>query len=393
MALRMSCLGGLIQRQKPYLAMIAIQLIGAGSHLLSKAAFNHGLNTFVFTFYRQAIATAVLLPVTIFVQRTGAPPLSPRMLSEIFLFALLGITLTLNLYGVGLHYTSATLVAASVNTIPVLTFVWSILLRTEIVSVGSLPGKAKLGGVLACIGGIVTVIVYKGPQLHFWDRPQGSHLETEHGSLRGNQRWALGTFLITLCNTAWPLCVVLQGRFLKKHSFPNLLFTTLLSAFSTVQSFFVALAFERDLSQWKLDLNGLVTVPYCGIVVSGVGYYLQTWCLHEKGPVFIAMFSPLSLLITALLSGFFLGEEIHLGSILGGILMVLALYCVLWGKNKEEKARKEATTEERSREITLEEGKSKILPVEEGSSVELEMEERKKGEIQGEAEFIILNTK
>ncbi|XP_068658574.1 WAT1-related protein At5g64700-like [Aristolochia californica] len=382
----------LIQRQKPYLAMIAIQLIGAGSHLLSKAAFNHGLNTFVFTFYRQAIATAVLLPVTILVLRSGgAPRLSARMMSEIFLFALLGITLTLNLYGVGLHYTTATLVAASVNTIPVLTFVWSTLLRTEVVNVRSLPGKAKLAGVLTCIGGIVTVVVYKGPQLQFWEHLHGSRHETEHGSFHSNKRWALGTFLITLCNTAWPLCVVLQGRFLKKHSFPNLLFTTLLSVFSTVQSFFVAIAFERDLSHWKLGLNGLITVAYCGMVVSGVGYYLQTWCLHEKGPVFIAMFSPLSLLITALLSGFFLGEVIHLGSVLGGVLMVLALYCVLWGKSKEEKGRKLAEKQEKSTEIALEEGKSKILPVEESNSRELEIEEAKNGEIRSEAEFAICN--
>jgi hypothetical protein len=110
-----------------------------------------------------------------------------------------------------------------------------------------------------------------------------------------------------------------------------------------------------------------------GIVGTGACYYLQTWCVGMEGPVFLAMWNPLSLLLTVLCSSL-LGETVHLGrqgrphsficflfemgiffinfkivtsactnylffflsSILGGILLVGGLYCVLWGKNKEE---------------------------------------------------------
>lgn len=36
--------------------------------LLSKAAFNGGMNTFVFVFYRQAAATLFLVPLAVFLE-------------------------------------------------------------------------------------------------------------------------------------------------------------------------------------------------------------------------------------------------------------------------------------------------------------------------------------
>lgn len=50
----------------PYLVVILIQAIYAAMFLLSKAAFDHGMNNFIFVFYRQAIATIFLTPFTFF---------------------------------------------------------------------------------------------------------------------------------------------------------------------------------------------------------------------------------------------------------------------------------------------------------------------------------------
>ena len=46
-----------------------IQLIYTGMYVVSKAAFNHGMSTYVFIFYRQAAATALLLPLAIILER------------------------------------------------------------------------------------------------------------------------------------------------------------------------------------------------------------------------------------------------------------------------------------------------------------------------------------
>jgi len=47
---------------KPYVVVFVIQTIYAAMFLLSKAAFNHGINSFIFVFYRQAVATLFLIP-------------------------------------------------------------------------------------------------------------------------------------------------------------------------------------------------------------------------------------------------------------------------------------------------------------------------------------------
>ena len=54
--------------KKTYLAVILIQAIYAGMNMLSKAAFDGGMNNFVFVFYRQAAATALLVPLAVFLE-------------------------------------------------------------------------------------------------------------------------------------------------------------------------------------------------------------------------------------------------------------------------------------------------------------------------------------
>jgi drug/metabolite transporter (DMT)-like permease len=55
--------------KRAYLVAIVIQLIYTGMYVVSKAAFNHGMNTYVFIFYRQAAATVLLLPLAVLLER------------------------------------------------------------------------------------------------------------------------------------------------------------------------------------------------------------------------------------------------------------------------------------------------------------------------------------
>uniref|UniRef100_A0ACD6AM10 Uncharacterized protein n=1 Tax=Avena sativa TaxID=4498 RepID=A0ACD6AM10_AVESA len=119
--------------------------------------------------------------------------------------------------------------------------------------------------------------------------------------------------------------------------YPNKLMATAMQClFGALQSFVVAVVVERDFTKWKLGLDiGLLAIFYSAFLGTGVSMYLQSWCAEMKGPVFVAMWSPLALVFTIICSSFFLGEVVHLGSILGGILLVGGLYSVLWGKSKE----------------------------------------------------------
>lgn len=52
----------IMKGMKPYVVVFVIQTIYAIMFLLSKAAFDHGINNFIFVFYRQAVATIFLIP-------------------------------------------------------------------------------------------------------------------------------------------------------------------------------------------------------------------------------------------------------------------------------------------------------------------------------------------
>ncbi|CAF1716797.1 unnamed protein product [Brassica napus] len=90
-----------------------IQIIYAIMVLISKAVFNGGMNTFVFVFYRQAFATIFLAPLAFFFEWKSAPPLSFVTFIKIFMLSLFGVTLSLDLNGIALSYTSATLAAST----------------------------------------------------------------------------------------------------------------------------------------------------------------------------------------------------------------------------------------------------------------------------------------
>ncbi|XP_027336877.1 WAT1-related protein At5g64700-like [Abrus precatorius] len=324
---------------KPYLAMFLIQLIYSGLTLFSKAAFNEGINVHVFVFYRQLTGAVILVPLALILERYIAVPFSFIIFCKIFMFSFFGLTLTLNMQAVGLVYTSATLAAAFNNTLPASTFFFAVLLRMERVNIRTISGITKIGSVLLCMVGVATLAFYKGPQLGtVHHRLSGSHNHNsqqheDHFSSR--TRWILGSFLLFLAMIMWSFWLIIQAQFLK--SYPSkLMFTSVQCLSSSIQSFGVAIAFERDIQQWKLGWNiELLAVVYCGTLVTAVAYYMQAWVIEKKGPVFIAIWNPLSFVIATTGSILLLGEPLHLGSVLGGILLVSSLYSVLWAKSKE----------------------------------------------------------
>ncbi|KAK1610196.1 hypothetical protein QYE76_033869 [Lolium multiflorum] len=340
----------------PYVVAVAIQVIYMGLFVVSKAAFDSGINTYVFIFYRLAAASALLLPIALISNHrsrltTKATPeqtMSCRLLFKLFLYALLGNTFTLNVYNVSLKQTSATVGSAATNSMPVFTFLIALLLGLEKIKLRSRSGLGKLAGVALCLAGVLVIAFYAGPSIRPLAHPT---LQWKNFSfllqnfedpflahklwLVSNDAWIRGTFLLLLACAAWSLWIVLLVPLLKEY--PNKLMATAMQClFGALQSFFVAMMAERDFTKWKLGLDiGLLAVLYSAFFGTGALMYLQAWCAEMKGPVFVAMWSPLALVFTTFCSSFFLGEVIHLGSILGGILLVAGLYSVLWGKSNE----------------------------------------------------------
>ncbi|KAF3966687.1 hypothetical protein CMV_009235 [Castanea mollissima] len=100
----------------------------------------------------------------------------------------------------------------------------------------------------------------------------------------------------------------------------------------------MAAIFDHKLSSWRLSWNITLLAPiYSGVAIYGITYYLQTLVSQRKGPVFMTAFRPLCTLLTAIMGLLILREALHLGSILGAMLIILGLYMTLWGKESERK--------------------------------------------------------
>ncbi|KAJ0635998.1 hypothetical protein HanOQP8_Chr17g0656971 [Helianthus annuus] len=51
----------------------------------------------------------------------------------------------------------------------------------------------------------------------------------------------------------------------------------------------------------------------------------------QKGPIFVSMFKPISMVIAVIMGMLFLGDVLHLGSVIGAVVIALGVYTVfLW---------------------------------------------------------------
>ncbi|KAG2325228.1 hypothetical protein Bca52824_007956 [Brassica carinata] len=65
------------------------------------------------------------------------------------------------------------------------------------------------------------------------------------------------------------------------------------------------------------------------------------WGLHLKGPVYISLFKPLSIVIAVAMGAIFLGDALYLG-----VVLSLGFYTVIWGKSREDLTRTVAGSEQ-----------------------------------------------
>lgn len=77
-------------------------------------------------------------------------------------------------------------------------------------------------------------------------------------------------------------------------------------------------------------------IIYSGAVSSCLNVFIPLWCIEQKGPVFVTIFNPLITVIVAIAAYFLVGEKLYTGCILGGVIIIVGLYSLLWGKEGDQ---------------------------------------------------------
>ncbi|CAN8304510.1 unnamed protein product [Cochlearia groenlandica] len=341
--------GGLMNKAKPYIAMISMQFGYAGMYIITMVSLKHGMNHYILAVYRHAIATVVIVPFALYHERKTRPKMTFKIFLQIAILGFIEPVLDQNLYYVGMTYTSATFASATANVLPAITFVLAIIFRLESVNFKKVRSIAKVVGTVITVSGALLMTLYKGPIIDFirfggggggGGGGDGGGVSSHGGGAAAaldDKRWIPGTLMLLGRTFGWAGFFILQSFTLKKYP-AELSLTALICLMGTLEGTAVSLVTVRDFSAWKIGFDSnLFAAAYSGVICSGLAYYVQGVVMRERGPVFVATFNPLCVVITAALGVVVLSESIHLGSVIGTLFIIVGLYTVVWGKGKDKK--------------------------------------------------------
>ncbi|KAG2330073.1 hypothetical protein Bca4012_020371 [Brassica carinata] len=326
----------IIKNFRPFLLMIFLQFGAAGTYIVIMATLNQGQNRYVLIVYRNAVAALVLAPFAIYFERKVRPKMTLSVFWKIVLLGFLEPILDQGFGYLGMNMTSATYTSAIMNVLPSVTFIIAWILRMEKVKIAEVRSQAKIIGTLVALGGALVMTLYKGPLIPLpWSNPDMNQHNGHNNSSKDHNHWVGGTLLILLGCVAWSCFYVLQSITIKTYP-ADLSLSAFICLSGAVQSTVVALVVERHSCGWAVGWDARLLAPlYTGIVSSGLTYYVQGMVMKTRGPVFVTAFNPLCMILVALLASFILHEQIHYGCVIGGTVIAMGLYLVVWGKGKD----------------------------------------------------------
>ncbi|KAL1351807.1 hypothetical protein HN51_015681 [Arachis hypogaea] len=322
-----------LEKAKPFIGVIFLQFGFAGMDVLSKAALNKGMSNYVLVVYRHVVAFIVITPFALVIDKKVRPKMTFSIFMKMVALSILEPVIDQNLYFLGMKYTTATFAAAMTNMLPAITFVLACILRLEKVKIRSVRSQAKVVGTLATVAGAMVMTLLKGPELF---GAHGSNTHTQHNNGVNLHDVIKGSIMITVGCFSWACFMVLQSVTLEAYP-AELSLTSWICLLGTIEGGLVGLIMERaNPSVWTLHWDTkLLAAAYSGIFCSGLAYYIQGVVMKTRGPVFVTAFSPLCMVIVAIMGSIFLAEQMFLGRVVGAIVIILGLYMVVWGKSKD----------------------------------------------------------
>ncbi|KAK7367147.1 hypothetical protein VNO80_09156 [Phaseolus coccineus] len=262
------------------------------------------------------------------------------------------------LYLIGLGYTNPTYAGAVQPTIPVFTFMFTLMI-----------GLA--GGTLICVSGAIFMVFYRDPavigdktmnqvaQIKLSARGQPETSGWLINSLLdiGLDSFQLGVvFLIgnCLCMAAF---LAIQAPVLKKYP-ANLSVTAYSFGFGFALMVIASYFMVNESADWILTQSQILAVAYskmtCGFpasqilqhildggfykfiqgtIASALNYGIITWSNKILGPTLVSLYNPLQPAFSAFLSQIFLGTPIFLGR--GIFHHCGSIYIVIWASYRE----------------------------------------------------------
>ncbi|KAK8711056.1 hypothetical protein V6N13_146358 [Hibiscus sabdariffa] len=314
--------------------MVAVECSNVVVSILFKAACFKGLSSYTFIAYSFVLSTFVFT-LLLFLRKTVFPPLKFPLISRLCLLAVTGYAGLMCSYK-GIDLASPTLASAINNLTPAFTFVLAVSFRMEKVELRRAASQAKIIGTITSISGALLMAFYKGPTVipsSPWTSPSVLQLQRPLESSQSN--WIIGGILLATAHLLYSCWYIIMAQIMTIYP-EEIVVTCIYSLSVSLLAIPVSFITQPQLSSWRLtDSISVVAVLYTGLFGFSFSTCAHIWGIRLKGPVFVAIFRPTSIVIAAVMSAMFLGEALYLGSVIGAVIITGGLYAVLWGKAKE----------------------------------------------------------
>ncbi|KAJ7953656.1 WAT1-related protein [Quillaja saponaria] len=317
-------------------AMVTAQFLEVGLNTIIKAATTNGMSNFVFIVYSNAFALLFLLPSTFMFHRKRAPPqITFAIIWKIFILGLLSCSVQILMY-TGIGYSSPTLASAMLDLSPAFTFILAIISRMEKLELKTHSTQAKVAGTVVSITGALILTLYKGLPIKSGTGSLRNNIVLDGDILSWKSDWVIGGIFLAAGSFCLSVLLVVQTWIIRDYP-AEMMVTSICCFFVTVQSAIVGVIAEKKSKAWILRADKeLIAIVYSAIFVVSVRSIVHAWACRMKGPVYVAMFNPLGMVIALVMGILFLGDTLYLGSVIGGVIIAIGFYVVIWGKAQEE---------------------------------------------------------
>ncbi|CAL1375844.1 unnamed protein product [Linum trigynum] len=311
--------------------LILVQFVYAGNSVLLSYLMSLGLTPLTIVIFSTFATFLITSPFAFYFERRKWPKrISFMLVTQLVLISFGGVTLFQSFFLKGINLTSPALATAMPNLSPGLIFIIAWTLRMERVRIGCIYSKVKIIGTLLCVVGALTMSFMHSSTIKepaFIASPTDVFIDKD--KLVGCLYLMAAVFVLSSN-------VVLQATTLGDFPAPMSL-CSITSVIGVVITVIVQLLQGQtwDVFFPLVDVRDLVGYSLVGGAVGGACVSFNGWAMKKRGPVLVAMFSPIGTVISVVLSVVTLGETINIGSLSGMLLMFTGLYFFLWAKGKE----------------------------------------------------------
>ncbi|WCJ25912.1 Nodulin MtN21 /EamA-like transporter family protein [Euphorbia peplus] len=309
--------------------LVAVQFVYAGNSVFLSYLMSLGFTPYTIVIFTTFATFLITTPVAILFERSKWPKeLTLKLVVQLVFISFMGVTLFQSFFLKGIKLTSPALATAMPNLAPAFIFLIAWTVRLEKVNLSCVYSKVKIMGTLLCVAGAVTMsLMHSSNTLKHQD---------EDKDFMFDKQKVIGCLYLVAAVFVLSTNVVLQASTLGDFPAPTSLcaITSLIGVFITaIVQWFVNYKFEIT---WPLvSLGQLIAYSLMAGGVGGACVSFNGWAMKKRGPVLVSMFSPISTVVSVILSIFTIGDTIKIGSLAGMVLMFTGLYFVLWAKGKE----------------------------------------------------------